>query len=207
MRFLPHAWHIILNPLFGSCTEVALFYMCQITERFEEMRARRFYWAFCTEIHQRDCYSTWFHFSKELPFYTPSLINVEFQGDMRNTTERRRRNKEGNKIIQVKIGNVMKGRIPTAKWKKNSNIQHTVEKCFVAFTFFFITKAIFKLSHNNLIPFAVQSDCHERRTLRKLNVPKRLKYSFVRRATHLLIKSCWSFWNTSIKLILLTGID
>lgn len=46
-------------------------------------------------------------------------MNVEFHGDMRNTTERRRRNKEGNKIIQVKIGNVMKGGIPTAKLKKN----------------------------------------------------------------------------------------
>jgi hypothetical protein len=45
-------------------------------------------------------------------------MHVEFHGDMRNTTERRRMNKEGNKIIQVKIGNVMKGGIPTTKLKK-----------------------------------------------------------------------------------------
>jgi len=82
-------------------------------------------------------------------------MNVEFHGDTRNTTERRRRNKEGNKIIQVKIGNVMKGGIPTAKLKKNLIFSPQGKKIFCSFYILFITKVIFKLSRNNLTPFAV----------------------------------------------------
>lgn len=77
--------------------------------------------------------------------------------------------------------------------KKNSNIHPTVEKYFVAFTFFSITKAIFKLSHNNLVLFAVAVWLLRRLALCKLKVYKRLRYSFVKLGDAFVDKEMLSF--------------